>query len=110
MHTIRAATSWTGLYLPKRYPQAKDEEPHAWAPAGRANHEEAATFVQTQPRCKPDGMVYMDGSRDKVPTAGLVTGAGVYRSMSTAHLGLTVCPNEQGMLYTVNRAEMVATL
>ncbi len=67
-------------------------------------------FVQTQPRCKPDGMVYMDGSRDKVPTAGLVTGAGVYRSMSTAHLGLTVCPNEQGMLYTVNRAEMVATL
>lgn len=90
---------------------AKDEVAHAWAPAGVAHHEEAAIFVQeTQPRFKPDEMIYTDGSKKQVPNAGLVTGAGVYRSMSTAHLGLTVCPNEQGMLYTVNRAEMVATL
>ena len=61
---------------------AKDEVAHAWAPAGVAHHEEAAIFVQeTQPRFKPDEMIYTDGSKKQVPNAGLVTGAGVY----TAH-------------------------
>ena len=43
-------------------------------------------------------------------TFGTITGSGVYRQTLTAALQLKVHPIGQGMLNTINRAELVAIL
>ena len=45
-----------------------------------------------------------------IPHIGLVTGSGVYREHKHAHLSLKVHPYEQGMLNTINRAQLLALL
>ena len=58
----------------------------------------------------PDEIIYTDGSRKEVPGIGIATGSGVYRKLNTAYLKLKVHPYRQGMLNTINRAELVAIL
>ena len=60
----------------------------------------------------PQDIIYTDGSKREVNEFGTctVTGSGVYRPAPPAALKLKVHPVGQGMLNTVNRAELAAVL
>ena len=58
----------------------------------------------------PQDIIFTDGSKREMHTFGTVTGSGVYRQAPTAALQLKVHPIGQGMLNTINRAELVAIL
>ena len=62
-------------------------------------------------RC-PQDIIYTDGSKREMHTFGtvMITGSGVYRQAPTAALQLKVHTIGQGMLNTLNRAELVAIL
>ena len=64
----------------------------------------------TELNFQPDELIFTDGSRKEVPNAGLVTGSGIYRKLCSAPLSLRVKPYGEGMLNTINRAELVAIL
>ena len=67
-------------------------------------------FHKTELKFRPDVIIYTDESRKEIPGIGLATGSGVYREHKHAHLSLKVHPYEQGMLNTINRAELIALL
>ena len=46
----------------------------------------------------------------EIPSAGLVTGLGVYRKLCSATLSLRVKPHGEGMLNTITRAELIGIL
>ena len=61
----------------------------------------------------PQDIIYTDGSKREMNQFGTVTGSGVYRqapTVGTAALKLKVHPVGQGMLNTINRAELAAIL
>ena len=58
----------------------------------------------------PQDIIYTDGSKRDMPSFGTVTRSGVYRQAPLAALQLRVHPIGQGMLNTINRAELVAIL
>ena len=64
----------------------------------------------THMRFCPDEIIYTDGRGKGVSGLGIATGSGVYRKLNTAYLKLKVHPYRQGMLNTINRAELVAIL
>ena len=69
------------------------------------------SLVQTSElKQQPDELIFTDGSRKEIPNAGLVTGSGIYRKLCTAPLSLRVKPYGEGMLNTINRAELIAIL
>ena len=73
------------------------------------------TFHEIDLKLRPDKIIYTDGSRQKTPHIGLVTGSGVYREHKHAHLSLKVHQYEQGMLNVINmpggpRAKLVTLL
>ena len=45
-----------------------------------------------------------------MPNVGLVTGSGIYRKLCSAPLSLRVKPYGAGVLNTMNRAKLMATL
>ena len=58
----------------------------------------------------PQDIIYTYGSKKEMHTFGTVTGSSVYRHAPTAALQLKVHPIGQGMLNTMNHAEVVAIL
>ena len=58
----------------------------------------------------PKGIICTDGSKRGMHTFGTVTRSGVYRQAPTAALQLKVHPTGQGMLNTINRADLVPIL
>ena len=97
-----------GLYPPKQYPKATDATAGEWSPAECQDTESFSTVMQTtHMRFCPDEIIYTDGSRKEVPGIGIATGSGVYRKLNTAYLKLKVHPYRQGMVNTINRAELV---
>ncbi len=109
--TIQQTVSPTGLYPPKHYSKATNTPATAWSPEGQPTSEEfSKIFHKTELKFRPDEIIYTDGSRKEIPHIGPVTGSGVYREHKHAHLSLKVHPYEQGMLNTINRAELVALL
>ncbi len=114
--TIHQTVSPPGLYLPKHYLKATNTPATAWSHEVVV-HEEQPTSEEfseilhkTELKLRPDEIIYTDGSRKEIPHIGLVTGSGVYMEHKHAHLSLKVLPYEQGMLNTINRAELVALL
>ena len=101
-----------GLYPPKKYPNANTDACVEWTSAKTASEKTFSTNMiqSTTLAYNPDELIYTDGSRKDVPGMGLVTGSRVYKKLGTAHLSLKVHPYGQGMLNTVNRAELVAIL
>ncbi len=82
-----------------------------WSPEEQPTSEDfSQVFHKIELKFRPDEIICTDGSRKEVPGIGLVTGSGVYREHKHAHLSLKVHPYEQGMLNTINRAELVALL
>jgi hypothetical protein len=109
--TIQQTVSSPGLYLPKHYSTAINTPATAWSPEEQPTSEEfSKIFHKSELKFRPNEIIYTDGSRKEIPSIGLVTGSGVYRKHKHAHLSLTVHPYEQGMLNTINRAELVALL
>ncbi|DBB13453.1 TPA: hypothetical protein ACH3X3_004896 [Trebouxia sp. C0006] len=108
---IQQTVSPPGLYPPKHYSKATTTTAIAWSPEEQPTSEEfSQVFHKTELKFRPDEIIYTDGSRKEIPGIGLVTGSGVYREHKHAHLSLKVHPYEQGMLKTINRAELVALL
>ena len=109
--TIQQTVSPPGLYPPKHYSKATNTTATAWSPEEQPTSEEfSQVFHKTELKFRPDEIIYTDGSRKEIPGIGLVTGSGVYREHKHAHLSLKVHPYGQGMLNTINRAELVALL
>jgi len=109
--TIQQTVSPPGLYPPKHYPKATNTTSTALSPGEQPTSDEfSQIFHKTELKFRPDEIIYTDGSRKEIPGIGLVTGSGVYREHKHAHLSLKVHPYEQGMLNTINRAEVVALL
>ncbi len=65
---------------------------------------------KTELKFRPNEIIYTDGSRKEIPHIGVVTDSGVYRERERAHLSLKMNSYEQGMLNTINRAELVVLL
>jgi len=109
--TMQQTVSLPGLYPPKHYSKATNTPATAWSPEEQPTSEEfSKIFHKTELKFRPDESIYTDGSRKKIPHIGLVTGSGVFWEHKHAHLSLRVHPYEQGMLNTINRAELVALL
>ncbi len=109
--TIQQTVRLPGLYPPKQYSKTAHTQATAWSPEEQPTSEEfSKIFHKTELKFRPDGIIYTDGSRKEVPHIGIVTGSGVYREHKHAHLSLKVHPSGQGMLNTINRAELVALL
>ncbi len=109
--TMQQTVSPPGLYPPKHYSKATNTSATAWSPEEQPTSEEfSKIFHKTELKFRPNEIIYTDGSRKEIPRIGLVTGSGVYREHEHAHLSLKVHPYEQGMLNTINRAELVALL
>ena len=58
----------------------------------------------------PQDIIYTDGSKREMNQFGIFTGSGVYRQVPNAALKLKVHQVGQGMLNTINRAELTAIL
>ncbi|DBB05711.1 TPA: hypothetical protein ACH3X1_016702 [Trebouxia sp. C0004] len=109
--TIQQTVSPPGLYPPKHYPKATNTTTTAWSPEEQSTSEEFSKIShKTELKFRPDEIPYKDRTRKEIPHIDLVTGSGVYREHEHAHLSLKVHPYEQGMLNTINRAELVARL
>ncbi len=109
--TIQQSVSPPRLYPPKHYSKATNTTTTAWSPEEQPTSEEFnKVFHKTELKFRQDEIVYPDGSRKEIPSMGLVTGSGVYREHKHAHLSLKMRPYEQGMLNTINKAELVALL
>ena len=109
--TIQQTVRLPGLYPPKQYSKTAHGQATAWSPEEQPTSEEfSKIFHKTELKFRPDEIIYTDGSRKEVPHIGIVTGSGVYREHKLAHLSLKVHPYGQGMLNTINRAELVALL
>jgi len=109
--TIQQTVSPPGLYPPKHYSKATNTPATAWSPEEQPTSEEfSEIFHKTEFKFRPNEIMYTDGSRKETPHIGFVTGSGVYRKHKHIHLSLKVHPYEQGMLNTINRAELVALL
>lgn len=73
--------------------------------------EDLQKIIQTtELKYQPDELTFTDGSRKEIPNVGLVTGSGIYRKLLSAPLSLSVKPYGQGMLNTINKAELIAIL
>ena len=58
----------------------------------------------------PQDIIFTDGSKREMNQCSTVIGFGVYRQAPTAALKLKVHPVGQGMLNTINRAELATIL
>jgi len=82
-----------------------------WSPAPVTVSENFHNIIQTSElKYQPDELISTDGSRREISNAGLVTGLGIYRKLLSAPLSLRVKPYGEGMLNTINRAELIAIL
>ena len=94
---------------PKHDPKAEYCTPAVWSPAPGIVSEDLHGIIQaSELKHRPDELIFTDGSRKEIPNAGLVTGSGIYRKLCSAPLSLRVKPYGEGMLNTINRAELVA--
>ena len=104
--TTQQTVSPPGLYPPKHYSMATNTTATAWSPEEQPINQQEFSHLKF---C-PDQIINTDGTGKEILHIGLVTGSGVYREHKRAHLSLNVHPYEQGMLNTINRAELVALL
>ena len=109
---MQQTVSPPGLYPLKHYSKATSTAATAWSPEEQPTSLEfSQIFHKSELKSRPGEIIYTDGSRKETPGKGLVTGSGIYRELKHAYLmSLRVHPYEQGMLNTINRAELVALL
>ena len=115
-NAVTAASSLQGLYPPAGFAKAAKDMNILWTsvklPTEATLQQALHTDIvkETELLHCPQDIIYTDGSKREMHTFGTVTGSGVYRQAPTAALQLKVHPIGQGMLNTINRAELVAIL
>ena len=115
-NTVTAASSLQGLYPPAGFTKAAEDMNTLWTsvelPTEATLQQALYTNIvkETELLHCPQNTIYTDGSKREMHTFGTVTGSGVYRQAPTAALQLKVHPIGQGMLNTINRAELVTIL
>lgn len=115
-NAVTAASSLQGLYPPARFAKASKDTNVLWTsvelPAEASLQQALHTNIvkETELLHSPQDIIYTDGSKIEIHTFGTVTGSGVYRQAPAAALQFKVHPIGQGMLNTINRAELVAIL
>ena len=113
---VTATSSLQGLYPPAGFAKAAKDMNKLWTHAAlptEATLQQALhtdDVQETELLHYPQDIIYTDGSKRKMHTLGTVTESGVYRQAPTAALHPKVHPIGQGMLNTINRAELVAVL
>ena len=115
---VTATSSLQGLYPPAGFAKAAEELNMPWT----VTHMELPTEVTLQQALHtnivketkllhcPQDISYTDGSKREMNQFGTVTRSGVYRQAPTAALKLKVHPVGQGMMNTINCAELAAIL
>ncbi|KAL3153404.1 hypothetical protein ABBQ38_011742 [Trebouxia sp. C0009 RCD-2024] len=108
---VRRVCTLQGLYPSKHYPEAEHRTPAVWSPAPDTVCEDLHRITQTiELKHRPAQLLFTDGSCKEIPNVGLVTGSGIYRKLCSAPVSLRVEPYGEGVLNTMNRAELMATL
>ena len=115
-NAVTVASSLQGLYPPAGFAKATKHMSILWTsvelPTVAILQQALHTNIvkETELLHCPQDIIYTDGSKREMHTFGTITGSGVYRQAPTAALQLNVHPIGQGILNTINRAELVAIL
>ena len=115
-NAVTAASSLQGLYPPAGFAKAAKDMNMLWTSIELLSEDSlqqvlhANIVKETELLHSAQDIIYTDGSKREMHTFGTVTGSGVYRQAPAAALQLKVHPIGQGMLNTINRAELVAIL
>lgn len=88
---LLAAASHIKMHAPSRFNKVHSTAQHQWRQAQTADAQELPEDMRNPIELKHDAqnIIYTDGSRREIGNAGIITGAGVHRSLATAPTGLS---------------------